>query len=64
MYLTEEEARQKACCKTMPNHPDGKTAACLASVCLAWRWKKGMVFVDKKRREHDLGYCGFAGRPE
>jgi hypothetical protein len=56
MYLTEDEAKQKACCKVMPHKEDGKlvTAVCLASVCMAWRW------TDPDARH---GYCGLAGKP-
>ena len=43
MILTEEQAKEKACCKVLPHTPDGKlmTAACLASQCMAWRWYDG-----------------------
>ena len=46
MILTEAEAKEKACCKTMPHRPDGKlmTAACLASQCMAWRWHENVPF--------------------
>ena len=60
MLMTEDEAKQKACCKTMPNRPDGKlvTAACLGSDCMAWRWISPGSLNDER------GYCGLAGIPE
>lgn len=58
MYVTESEAKEKACCKVMPHKEDGElvTAACLGSGCMGWRWKFG-------DRTSLLGYCGLAGKP-
>ena len=65
MMITEAEAKTKACCKTMPNKPDGRlvTAACLGSECMAWRWGSTMEEYAKNLPGRP-GYCGLAGRPE
>ena len=71
MLLTEDEAKTKACCKIMPNRPNGElvTAACLASGCMAWRWAKNPeTYTDMDGQKRPCapkeGYCGLVGRPE
>ncbi len=51
MMLTEDEAKNKACCKCMPHKEDGKlmTAACLASGCMAWRIEYGTWHLGEER---------------
>lgn len=78
MPLTELEARDKACCKTIPARDTNgslQTPACLASGCMAWRWEtKGHtlknVLIDGVMTERfsvDIrttrGYCGLAAEP-
>ena len=70
MNLTETEAKTRACCK-----PSGKmivdNGPCIASECMAWRWKTVSKLVTDEEsgeqtweyhRDH-IGCCGFAGIP-
>lgn len=78
--LTEDQAKEKACCKVIPTR-NGElvTAACLASKCMAWRWqyghwrlpegnwvREGETFQSAEVvfRPTEFGYCGLADRPE
>jgi hypothetical protein len=69
--MTEDEAKTKACCKGS-QFQVSTSGACIASECMAWRWK----FVQtNKAPQHmaqwpqpepnyeqtDSGYCGLAG---
>jgi hypothetical protein len=51
MYLPEEEAKKKACCKTAPYLEGGRlvTPACLASGCMAWRETEGIFSLKEGR---------------
>ena len=53
MILTEEEAKEKECCKS-------RVLFCSASHCMAWRWAIEYPFKDKENKK---GYCGLAGEP-
>ncbi|MDR2489474.1 MAG: hypothetical protein LBD42_08300 [Desulfovibrio sp.] len=66
MLLTEDEAKEKACCKIMPHKQSGGlvTAACLASGCMAWRFVPIAQIHGEIRIDTPRGYCGLAGRPE
>ena len=70
MLLTEEQAKQTACCKERAYLDNGKlvTPACLASGCLAWRTWQATEFRDELGESAPcgpvLGYCGLAGKPE
>lgn len=72
--LTEQEARKKACHRTLfadiwsnPKENEGEVQTvwtpCIASECMAWRWQpksgEGNYYPG-----HWKGYCGLAGKPE
>lgn len=83
--MTEDEAKTKWCphvrglaasVGAAPNRTlDGsrhRSADCIASACMAWRWDTDawtLAFDDKgpltRRKDFDepQGYCGLAGRP-
>lgn len=82
MILTEEEAKTKRCQEGFwpyaPMHSKDSAAplTCIGSECMAWRWKRGSVYVpdvidktlftkyeDKGDYSTTHGYCGKAGRP-
>jgi hypothetical protein len=69
MFMMEEQAKEKACCKVMPQKDDRRlmTAACLASECMAWRWEVMGAPVNDNGGRADIrtrrGYCGLAGEP-
>jgi hypothetical protein len=59
-YLSEREAKERACCKQQAYYDNEKrlvTPACLASKCMAW------IAVETGRYQldgsHIKGYCGF-----
>lgn len=86
--LTEEEARTKWCPHARQDDNvgifrnalhDDNGFACIASECMAWRWRVeveyptayhnlysvgGGVMEKPKRTQLKTGYCGLAGRPE
>ena len=56
--MTEVEAREKRCCSP----GSGILWYCLASECMAWRWR--VTGVDDDDNDiHDFGYCGLGGKP-
>ena len=73
--MTETEAREKWCpmarvaanrlngaynrtsTDNTPHHP---CVACIASACMAWRWKP----TPSGATPPDRGYCGAFGRPD
>ena len=65
-YLTEAEARQKTCHKTLATvvptvgPPICMPHGCIASECMAWRWKNAS---DGALAANRLGFCGYAGEP-
>ena len=62
MILTEKEAIKKTCCGPPINcHEFQSDPKCLASNCMAWRWKEDTC---KANGEGWKGYCGLAGAPE
>ena len=75
MTLTEEEARKKWCpFVSMDGHnriiPYGgavHTAHCIASECMAWRWRaEPETTADPETTSilvRERGYCGLAGTP-
>lgn len=68
MNLTEQEAATRMCCR-----PSGKVlrdnGQCVASACMAWRWKTRGVYVTPEdgSEAHYVyhstgrGFCGLAG---
>ena len=51
MFLTENEAMEKACCKCVP-YSDAESVrapSCLGSICMAFRWEMGAFHFDKQR---------------
>ncbi len=65
---TEEEAKTKWC-PFAPTQFEEVTTDCIASRCMAWRWKArfGTDPVNPEncaQLEPTHGYCGLAGRPE
>lgn len=76
MFLSENEAKEKACCKVMPQRRmnGGRFAdPCLGAECMAWRWKYGIWsfrtndwvkigegFLPKEAESRSTGY-GYCG---
>lgn len=82
MLLTEDEAKQKWCPHIMycqnPSQvsafealPLMVNSACVASLCMAWRWDNDKPCEEAPSYEHPkgqmtwvkVGYCGLSGRP-
>lgn len=69
--FTEDEAREKICphmtyCENPYQVREGQAAllinqSCIASQCMAWRWKEERMTCGKPARA-GLGYCGLGGR--
>lgn len=62
--FTEEKAKKKWCPYARPAF-DGAGVDCIASRCMAWRWKPlfgSDSYAAALPPTH--GYCGLAGRPE
>jgi hypothetical protein len=62
--MTEDEAKQKTCHKTLApvatadgSAPWHSPAACIGSACMAWR----ELFESTHGKK--VGYCGLAGKP-
>jgi len=82
MILTEEQAKKKWCPFAMvPEHNEQsdpsrnrwasgdqlKTANCIASMCMAWRWEMtpneaSSATNAKQIKIQGTGYCGLAGK--
>ena len=59
--MTEQEARQKACCGPISNQM-GAYFKCIASDCMAWRWEDVDFYLPEPPLPSELeGYCGLAG---
>ena len=58
MYLTEEEAKTKAC--------PYAHCYCSASKCMGWRTEVcySDIHKDPKKDAYVVGYCGLIGKPE
>jgi hypothetical protein len=73
MYLTEKQAKNKFCPKSLNTVStiDGNTTQdyghCWASKCMAWRFKDAPSYDGSGgecRTVEDHGYCGLVGKPE
>jgi hypothetical protein len=66
MILTEKEAVEKYCHRTMTPQALRREedlfcpARCSVSGCMAWRWMRP----DLPLNQRITGYCGLAGKPE
>jgi hypothetical protein len=76
--MTEDEAKTKVCCgspvvvgpilaaafHSQSGSPVKADTKCVASDCMAWRWKEGLDKDPKDGHFKKLfGYCGLAGPP-
>ena len=72
---TEEQARERACCRTLtadiwtnPKENEGEcrtaTTPCIASDCMAWRWAWNKEWRDNNPSTKSDGWCGLAGTPQ
>ena len=62
MILTEKEAGKRICCGPPMNfHEFHDSPFCIASRCMAWRWKDETCNANG---EGWKGYCGLARMPE
>lgn len=69
MRVTEDVAKTKRCHRTLgaiglAEQVISEPANCIASRCMAWRWKinVGIGAIDRsKNDDYSLGYCGLAG---
>ncbi len=61
--MTEDEAITKACHKTWDEREQKFTGMCIASDCMAWRWKEEPRPDDEFAPSEGKGYCGLAGKP-
>lgn len=44
--------------------PDRSKSNCIASACMAWRWRRRYADDAKEAKiSHVTGYCGLAGKP-
>ena len=60
---TEEEAKEKVCCKGMePRDADGTMWSCRASMCMAWRYVETLD-PETLTQKKVAGYCGLGGKP-
>lgn len=70
--MTEDEAKQKACCNG--GRPPMENGPCIASACMAWRWetkelRKATQYMDNTTEGYFQGptgiraegHCGLAG---
>ena len=66
MILTEEDAKEKACCNWAILYMEGPPKRpCLASGCMSWRWFDDALRCEARPRRSDRrGFCGLAGRPK
>lgn len=65
MTLTEEQAKQKVCHKTLTASlmsVEMTGSPCLGSLCMAWRWHYSPEEARANKNE-PLGYCGLATEP-
>lgn len=70
MLMTEEEAKELACHKTMGRKWD-EVRKCIGSDCMAWRVVRSGTINNPTRTPGQGfgtrpagGYCGLAGKPE
>jgi hypothetical protein len=73
--MTEEEAKTKIC-PMIPGEADWdarqvRPAHCIASQCMAWRWRATLVPKDADKPftgpyvvKREQGFCGLAGKVE